>query len=163
MSTWHFLLYAPQINVMFISTYEFWRNIGMITMTIFQIMLAVHELTLTLYFILRWRKLAMLYDMADTNFVLYREKVVTPESIHKIVKEASKPSMVMAGILVFILILVILGWTCPPLILKYSAIQYKKITQVFRRRCRNIIPTYCGIQGKYQILLRKKQFVGVKW
>ena len=62
----------------------------------------------------------MLYDMADTNFVLYREKVVTPESKHKIVKEASKPSMVMACILVFILILVILGWTCPPLILKYS-------------------------------------------
>jgi hypothetical protein len=118
--TLYFLLYVPQICAMFISIYEYWGNIDMITKIVFQIMFAVDALILTLYFKLRGRKLAMLFDMLEVNFFLYIEKVVRPESKHRIVAEASKRCVVMTGILVSIFISVILGWTCLPLILRYA-------------------------------------------
>ena len=120
MCTLYFLLYVPQICAMFISIYKYWRNIYMITKIVFQITFAVNALTLTLYFILRGRKLAMLFDMLETDFFLCVEKVVTPDSKGRIVAEASKRSVVLTLILVSIFISVILGWTFPPLILRYA-------------------------------------------
>jgi hypothetical protein len=57
--------------------------------------------------------------MLETDFVLYIDHVVTPENKFQILKEASRHSMVVTGILVSIFSSVILGWICSPLILKY--------------------------------------------
>jgi hypothetical protein len=118
-STMYFLVYIPQVCSMLVAIYKYWGNIDMITKIIFQITFAADAVILTSYFILRGRKLALLFDMLETNFVLYIENVVTPENKLQILKEASRNSVVIICVLVCIFSSVILGWTCSPLILKY--------------------------------------------
>jgi hypothetical protein len=104
---------------MLIAIYKYWGNIDMITKLLFQIMFLADSLILTSYFIVRGRKLAVLFDMLETNFVLYIDNLVTPENKLEILKETSRKSVIMTCILVSIFLSVILGWVFSPLVLKY--------------------------------------------
>jgi hypothetical protein len=118
-STLYFLIYIPQLCSMLIAIYKYWGNIDMITKILFQIMFAADSVILTSYFIARGRQLALLFDMLETNFLVYMDNVVTPENKLEILKEASRKSVIMTRILVSIFLSVILGWIFSPLVLKH--------------------------------------------
>jgi hypothetical protein len=127
---------------MFIAVYEYWGNIDMITKILFQMTFAADSVILTSYFIVRGRKLALLFDMLETNFVFYIDNVVAPENKLKILKEASRKSVIMTGILVSIFSSVILGWICSPLVLQHI---YKSTGNDMENNSEDISRYYCYV------------------
>lgn len=141
-STVYISLYFPQMYAMVAAAYEYWGNIDMVTKILFQITTAVEAGILTSYFIVRRKKLALLFDMMETNFIPHIEKVVTPENKRRIIKEASKRSVTITYILMFIFSSVILGWICLPLIRKYNDASVQADIQVMSENAWNY---YCYI------------------
>jgi hypothetical protein len=119
-STVYILLYFPQMCGMMAAAYEYWGNIDMVIKILFQITTAIEAEILTSYFIIRGKKLALLLDMLEINFVPHIEKVVTPENKRRIIKKASRQSMIVTCVLVTIYSSIILGWVFLPLIWKYK-------------------------------------------
>jgi hypothetical protein len=112
--------YIPYLIMQLIAIYNHWGSIQMVTTIIFQIAACFNACVLATYFVYNGKQLILLFQMLETVFVPYIDKVGSVKCKSTIIENDKKLSKKITWVLVPTAYSILIPWICFPFIFWYT-------------------------------------------